>query len=214
MFKAFGPDWRHGLRVLRQRPKFTLLVVFTVALGIGANTAIFSVVYNVLLRPLLFAAQEQLMVDWKQDTATGSPFVELSVAEFKDWQAQSESFDSLAAMPTTAYGYGYVLTGWGDAVQLESSKVSGRFFSMLGARPALGRVLNEDDDQVNAPKVVVLSDRAWRERFNADPQIIGQTISLTQQGHTVIGVMPPAFEFPKGVDMWLPLTATMSARAV
>ena len=214
MFKALGPDWRYGLRMLRQKPKFTLLIIFTLALGIGANTAIFSVVYNVLLRPLPFAAQEQLLVAWKQDTTAGSPFVELSVAEFKDWQAQSESFASLAAMPTTAYGYGYVLTGWGDAAQLESSKVSGSFFSMLGARPALGRVLNEDDDRVDGPKVVVLSDRVWRERFNADPQIIGQTIALTQQGYTVVGVMPPAFEFPKGVDMWLPLTATMSARAV
>jgi predicted permease len=213
MFNAVGQDWRYGLRRLRQKPKFTALVVLTLALGIGANTAIFSVVYTVLLRPLPFAAQEQLMVAWKQDTTANSPFVELSIAEFKDWQAQSESFESIAAMPTTSYGYGYVLTGWGDAVQLESSKVSGSFFAMLGAQPALGRVLNESDDQASAPKVVVLSDRVWRERFNADPQIIGQTIALTQQGYTVIGVMPAAFEFPKGVDLWLPLTASMSARA-
>jgi putative ABC transport system permease protein len=207
-------DLRYGARMLLKKPGFTLVAVITLALGIGANTAIFSIVYGVLLRPLPFAEQDSLMVTWKKDTTAASPFVELSVAEFKDWQAQSQSFDSLAAMPTTAYGYGYVMTGEGEAVQLESSRASGSFFALLGTPPALGRVFNENDDQVNAAKVAVLSDHLWRERFNADPQIIGQTITLTGQGFTVIGVMPPAFEFPRGVDLWVPLTATMSPRAV
>ncbi|HKP12948.1 MAG TPA: ABC transporter permease, partial [Blastocatellia bacterium] len=206
-------DLRFGLRMMMTKPGFTATVVITLALGIGANAAIFSVVYGVLLRPLPFAHQESLMVAWKKDTAAGTPFVELSVAEFKDWQAQSQSFDGLAAMPTTAYGYGYVMTGKGEAVQLESSKVSGSFFSTLGAQPALGRVLDESDDQINAAKVAVLSDHLWREQFNADPQIIGQAVTLTGQGFTVVGVMPPAFEFPRGVDLWVPLTATMSPRA-
>ena len=207
-------DLRFGLRMMMTRPGFTAVVVITLALGIGANAAIFSVVYGVLLRPLPFAHQESLMVAWKRDAAAGTPFIELSVAEFKDWQAQSQSFESLAAMPTTAYGYGYVMTGKGEAVQLESSKVTGSFFSMLGTPPALGRVLNEDDDQMNAAKVAVLSDRLWREQFDADPQIIGQTVTLTGQGFTVVGVMPPAFEFPRGVDLWVPLVATMGPRAV
>jgi putative ABC transport system permease protein len=207
-------DLRYGARMLRKRPGFTFVAVITLALGIGANTAIFSVVYGILLRPLPFAEPDRLMVAWKTDTTAASPFVELSVAEFKDWQAASQSFDRLAAMPTTAYGYGYVMTGDGEAVQLESSKVSGSFFSLLGVQPALGRVFDESDDQVNAPKVAVLSDRLWRERFAADPQIIQQTITLTGQSFTVIGVMPPEFEFPRGVDLWVPLTATMSRRAI
>ncbi len=207
-------DIRFGARMLRKQPGFTLIAVLTLALGIGACTAIFGVVYTVLLRPLPFAEQERLMVIWKQDTTANSDFVELALAEVKDWQQQSQSFESLAAMPTTSYGYGYVLTGRGEAVQLESSKVTGRYFSQLGVQPALGRALNETDDQVSGPKVVVISDRIWRERFNADPNIIGQSITLTEANYMVVGVMPPKFEFPKGVDLWLPLSATMNARTV
>jgi predicted permease len=205
---------RFGLRMMRVKPGFTATVVITLALGIGANAAIFSVVYGVLLRPLPFAHQESLMVAWKKDVTAGSPLVELSIAEFKDWQAQSQSFESIAAMPTTAYGYGYVMTRSGEAVQLESSKVTGSFFAMLGTPPALGRVLNEDDDQINAPKVAVLSDHLWREQFGADPQIIGQTLTLTGQSFTVVGVMPPSFAFPEGVDLWVPLIGTSSPRGV
>ena len=111
-------DLRFGLRMLLKRPGFTFVAVLTLALGIGANTAIFSVVYTVLLRPLPFAEQEQLVTLWKRDTASTTPFVELALAEVGDWQQQSNSFASIAAMPATVYGYGYVLTGKGEAVQL------------------------------------------------------------------------------------------------
>jgi predicted permease len=210
----FWQDSRYGARMLLKRPGFTLLAVLTLALGIGATTAIFSVVHAVLLRPLPFAEQERLVIAGKKDTVAYNPFVEMAVAEFKDWQAQSQSFERLAALPTTVYGYGYVLTGRGEAVQVESSKVTGGFFGTLGAQAALGRVFDERDDVPNSPRVAVLSDRLWRERFKADPQIVGQAISLTQQSFTVIGVMPPAFEFPKGAELWLPLQATMSPRAL
>jgi putative ABC transport system permease protein len=202
-------DIRYGLRGLVKRPGFAAVVILTLALGVGANTAIFSVVYGVLLRPLPFPEQEQLVVAWERDTTADTPFVELSVAEIRDWQAQNQSFTSLAAMPTTVYGYGYVLTGRGDPVQLESAKVSGSFFSILGAHASLGRVFNETDDQINGPNVVVLSDRLWHERFNSDTHIVGQTITLNQQAFTVLGVMPENFEFPKGVDLWKPLLASM-----
>ncbi len=207
-------DLRYGARMLLKHKGFTALAVLTLALGIGANTAIFSIVYEVLLRPLPFAGQERLMVAWKKDTTANSPLVELSVAEFQDWQANSRGFDGLAVMPTTVYGYGYVLTGGGEAVQLESSRVTGSFFPLLGVQPALGRVFDETDDQVNAPRVAVISDRLWRDRFNADPEMIGQTITLTQHGFTVVGVMPAKFEFPKGADLWVPLRATMNARGI
>jgi len=206
-------DIRHGIRGLVKRPGFAAVLILTLALGVGANTAIFSIVYGVLLRPLPFPEQERLVVAWEKDTTANTPFVELSVAEVRDWQAQNQSFTSLAAMPTTVYGYGYVLTGRGEAVQLESAKVSGSFFSILGVQASLGRVFNESDDQINAPNVVVLSDRLWRERFNSDAHIVGQTITLNQQGFTVLGVMPANFEFPKGVDLWKPLLASMDPRA-
>jgi putative ABC transport system permease protein len=199
--------------MLLKKPGYTFVAIATLALGIGANTAIFSVVHTVLLRPLPFAQQEQLVMLWKRDTTANSPFVELALAEVRDWQQQSQSFTSIAAMPATVYGYGYVLTGRGEAVQLESAKVSGSFFSLLGAQPAYGHVFNESDDVVNGPKVVILSDRVWRERFGSDPNIIGQSITLTEESFTVVGVMPTKFDFPKGVDLWLPLRATMTARA-
>jgi putative ABC transport system permease protein len=205
-------DLRYGMRSLLKRPGFFAIAVITLALGIGANTAVFSLVHSVLLRPLPFPDQDQLMVAWKKDTASNTPFVELSVAEIRDWQKQNESFSAVAAMPTTVYGYGYVLTGLGEPVQLESAKVTGQFFSVLGANAALGRVFDDSDDQLNSPNVVVLSDRVWRERFAADPNIVGQAITLNQQAFTVIGVMPPSFAFPKGVDLWKPLMAGMNPR--
>lgn len=207
-------ELRYGVRGLVKRPGFAALVVLTLALGVGATTAIFSFVYGVLLRPLPFPEQERLVVAWEKDITANTPFVELSVAEVRDWQAQSQSFNSLAAMPTTVYGYGYVLTGRGDPVQLESARVSGSYFSTLGAHAALGRVFNEGDDQINSPNIVVLSDRLWRERFQADANIVGQTITLNRQGFTVVGVMPANFEFPKGVDLWKPLLASMDPRTV
>jgi putative ABC transport system permease protein len=197
-------DVRYGARTLRKQPGFTLIAILTLALGIGACTAIFSVVHTVLLRPLPFAEQEQLVALWKRDTTTNQAFVELAMAEVHDWGQQVQSLSGLTVMPATVYGYGYVLTGRGEAVQLESAKVSGSFFSLLGAQAAVGRVFSESADVLNGPKVVVLSDRIWRERFNADPNIIGQSIRLTEENFTVVGVMPAKYEFPKGVDLWLP----------
>lgn len=205
-------DLRFGARMLLKQPGFTLIAVITLALGIGANTAIFSVVHTVLLRPLPFAEQDRLVALWKRDTAANQPFVELAMAEVRDWGQQSQTLSGVAALPATVYGYGYVLTGRGEAVQLESAKVSGNFFSVLGAQAAIGRVCNESDDVVNGPKVVVLSDRIWRERFNADPNLIGQSVTLSENNFTVVGVMSARFEFPKGVDLWLPIRPTVSAQ--
>ncbi|MBS1812750.1 MAG: ABC transporter permease [Acidobacteria bacterium] len=205
-------DLRYGVRMLGKHKGFTLVAVLTLALGIGANTAIFSVVHTVLLRPLPFSEQEQLVALWKRDTTSNQPFVELAIAEVRDWGQQSQSFSGVAMLPATVYGYGYVLTGRGEAAQLESAKVSGNFFSTLGVQAAIGRVFAESDDQLNGPKVAVLSDRVWRERFQADPNVIGQSITLSENNFTVIGVMSAKFEFPKGVDLWLPIKTTVTAR--
>jgi putative ABC transport system permease protein len=207
-------DLRYGVRMMVKHRGFTLTAILTLALGIAANVSIFSVVYAVLLHPLPIPEQEQVVVAWKKDPAISNPFIELAVAEVRDWQAQSNSFTGLAAMPTTVYGYGYVLTGRGEPLQLESAKVTGKFFSILGATAAKGRVFDESDDQINGAKVAVLSDQLWRERFQADPAIIGQSITLNQQGYTVIGVMPATFTFPKGVDLWTPLLAGITQRSL
>src|ERR671926_1084616 len=207
-------DVRYSVRVLLKSRGFAAVAVLTLALGVGASTAAFSVVHAVLLRPLPFPEQERLFVAWKRDATNSNPFVELSAADFRDRQAQARSFESLAAMPTTVYGHGYVLTGRGEPVQLESAKVTGRFFDVLGARAALGRVFNEDDDRVGGPPVVVISDRLWRERFDSDTRIVGQTVALNQSAFQVVGVLPRAFDFPAGVDLWIPLLTVANPRGL
>jgi putative ABC transport system permease protein len=200
-------DLRYGARMLFKSKGFTAVAVLALALGIGANTAIFSVVNAVILRPLPFAEQERLIVVWKQDQTASNPFVELSVPEFVDWQKQSTVFESVAAMPTTVYGYGYVLSerGGEEPSQIESARVSASFFPTLGVKAALGRAFVAEEDRPGAARVVVLNHRFWQSRFNADPNLVGQTLTLNGANYTVTGIMPPEFDFPKGVDVWTPL---------
>jgi predicted permease len=214
MIADFWQNLRYTTRLWLKKPGFALLAVLMLALGIGTNTAIFSVINAVLLRPLPFAEQKRLVVAWKKDAVAYNPLVEMAFAEFKDWQTQSRSFEGMAVMPTIVLGAGYVLTGHGDPVQVESSKVSGRFFDLLGVEASLGRVFNESDDVWNGPKAVVLSDQLWRERFGSDPNIIGQSITLTQESFRVLGVMPRQFDFPKGAEVWVPFQAVASPQAL
>ena len=211
---GFLHDLRYGLRLLRRKRGLTAVAVITLALGISANTAIFSVAFATILRPLPFVRQEQLFVAWKSDTTANNPFAELSIPEFNDWQRESRLVDNIAAMPTAVYGYGYVLTGQGEPVQLESARVSAGFLGTLGATPLLGRDFTADDDRPGAAPVVVLSHNLWRERFDTDPNIVGRVIALGGRGHTIIGVMPREFEFPKGASIWTPLSGAMNPRTV
>ena len=212
--QALWQDLRYSVRMLLKKPGFTLIAVVTLAFGVGANTAIFSAVNAVLLRPLPFAAEERLVVMWKHDQTASHPLVELSIPEFNDWRAGSQSFESLAAMPTSVYGYGYVLTGRGEPVQIESSRVSADFFTTLGVRPLVGRTFRTEDDRPGAARVVVLSHRLWRDQFGSDTNLIGQTITLNDTGFSVVGVMPADFEFLKGVDIWSPVSASIGGGAL
>lgn len=186
----------------------TLIAILTLALGIGANTAIFSVVYATLICPLPFPDQERLVMLWKKDTINNNPLVELSIPVVRDWQTQNKSFENIAVMPATVFGYGYTLTGHGDPVVLESAKVGGSYFSILGGQALLGRLINDGDDKVNGPNVAVISDKLWRDRFSGDPKIIGRIITLNNTGFTVIGVLPASFDFPHTVSLWVPIAAT------
>src|SRR5215813_6797610 len=222
-------DLRFGLRMLLKNRGFTLIAVLTLGLGIGANTGVFSVAHTVLLRPLPFREQDRLVVAWKSDAITKHPFVEISIPEFNDWRSQNQVFEHLAAMTTSIYGFSYMLTGRGEPEQIHSARVSADFFPALGVKPAMGRAFTADEDRPGAAGVVVISHRLWQRRFGVDPNLIGQmitfndggnqsaleaavkpdqTIKLNDIGFTVVGVMPPDFEFPKGVDMWVPLSAT------
>jgi len=222
-------DLQFGLRLLLKNRGFTLIAVFTLALGIGANTGVFSVAYTTLLRPLPFREQERLVVAWKSDTTTKHPFVEISIPEANDWRSQNRVFEHLAAMTTSIYGFNYMLTGRGEPEQIHSARVSADFFPALGVEPLLGRAFTADEDRPGAAGIAVISHSLWQRRFNADPNLVGRIVTfndggsqsaleaavkpghpvkLNDVGFTVVGVMPPEFEFPKGVDMWVPLSAT------
>jgi len=205
LMNNFWQDVRYGFRSLWKSRSVTIVAVLALTVGIGATTAIFSVVHAVLLQPLPFKQQDRLTVAWKNDAVASHDLVELSYPEIVDWRAQTQTFEDILAMPTTVYGYGYILTGEGDPVQIESARVTGNFFTLLGANAALGRTFTEEEVNQSDNRVVVLNDRCWRERFGTNPQIVGKSITLNGAAHQVIGIMPREFDFPKGADLWTPL---------
>src|SRR5262249_50353601 len=196
-------DIRFGVRRLWKNPGFTLIAVVTLALGIGANAAIFSVVNAVLLRSLPFKEPERLLTVSERNLK--KPDAEKSVvngANFNDWRQQSQSFASLAAY----MNWNYNLTGNGEPQRLRAVLVSGEFFRTLGVEAALGRAIAPDDDQEGSDNVVVLSHAFWQSHFGARNEVIGQEILLNNNRHTVVGVMPVGFEFPDArTEIWRPM---------
>jgi len=185
-------DLKHGVRMLLKQPGFTLVALLTLALGIGANTAIFSVVNAVLLRPLPFEKSDDLMKVTMANPRLGDESIPLSVADFMDWQSQNQVFENLAAYTDNWYS----LTGDGEPERLRGAIVTADFFSTLRARPLLGRTFTNGDDVPNGPALVILSQRLWQRRFSSDQQIVGKAVALNGKSRTVIGVMPEAFSFP------------------
>jgi predicted permease len=201
LIEDLGNDLLYGLRILRSSPGFTAVAVATLALGIGANTAVFSVVDGVLLRPLPFPDSERIVTLWNTYPKLGDEREEVSPPDFCDWRAQSRSFDRLAAYER----FFYVLAGDPAPVRLRASRVSGDFFAAMGVKPQLGRPLLPADDHEGAHHVLVLSHRLWTSRFGADPSVVGRTVILTGIPYTVVGVMPAGFEFPDEAEFWSPL---------
>jgi putative ABC transport system permease protein len=186
-------DLRYGLRALINMPMFTLIAALTLALGIGANTAIFSVVNSVLLRPLPYPNAGRLMTVWEDHRARGGPEREwTSPTGFEDWRDQAKSFDHVVALQ----GWGPTLTGQGDSEQLVGALVSHDALAALGVAPAQGRAFLPDEDQRGADGVVIVSHRLWVRRFGADPSLVGKKIPLDGVNRLVIGVMPAGFKFP------------------
>ena len=203
---ALARDFGSALVRMRRYPRSAVVVESSLALGIGMSVAMFSLVDAVLLRPLPFPDQDSIYVIQKADPLAGAHVEELAYPELVDLQESIPGFEHVAVTPTSLYGYARVLeTGTADPVQLEASPVSHDFFRVLGVTPRLGRGFTDSDEQVGAPPVVVISDRTWREHLRADPGIIGRTVRLNGQGHTVIGVMAPGVEFPRGAALWVPL---------
>src|SRR5580693_2345603 len=197
---------RFAVRTLRRNKAAYFSAAMILALGIGMSVAMFSLVDAVLLRPLPFPRQQSIQVIWKVDPLAGTHVEELAYPELRDLQESISDFEHVAVMPTSLYGYARVLqTGQAEPVQIESAPVSHDFFRVLGVAPALGRDFTSSDEHVDAPPVVMLSDRVWRDQLNADPGIIGRMIRLNGHGWTVIGVMAPGVEFPRGAGLWVPL---------
>ena len=201
----FVRECSQATRIIVRHPRFFLITVLVLSLGIGMSTALFSVMYGVLLKPLPVQEQDHVVVAWKGDPKDVAHIGELSYPEFQDWQRQSKAFAMMAAMPTTVYGYGVTLTGYGEPVELERTPVSAAFFSSLGAQAIMGRTFQESDDRPGTEATVVLHYSVWKNQFHSDPSVIGKIVSLSGQGYTVIGVMSPDFDFPAGAQVWTPL---------
>jgi putative ABC transport system permease protein len=198
-------EWWPASRLVVRRPKFFAITVLVLSLGIVVSTALFSVMYGVLLKPLPFRKQDRLVVMWKADREDASHVGELSYPEFKDWERQSNAFSTMAAMPTTVYGYEVEHTGYGNPLELVRTPVSARFFDVLGVHTALGCTFTASEDRVGAQPTVVLSHALWADEFQSDLPLIGRPIRLSGEGYTVIGVMPAGFDFPSGTQLWTPL---------
>ena len=194
-------DIRFGVRSLLKRPGATAIALVTLALGIGVNTAIFSAVDSILLRPLPLRDSERLVSVWEKSPALGIQQNQAAPANFFDLRNQNQSFEGLGA-------YGPLdinLTGAGDPERLDGQLVTANVFSILGVAPAIGRTFLPNEDQPGQEHVVVLSDGVWQRRFNRDPSILNRNITLNGESFTVVGVMPHDFFFPlREVEMWVP----------
>ncbi|MDE0263128.1 MAG: ABC transporter permease, partial [Bryobacterales bacterium] len=203
---ALARDLGHALVRMRRYPRSAAMIEGSLALGIGMSVAMYSLVDAVLLRPLPFPDQDSIYVIQKADPLAGAHVEELAYPELSDLQESIPGFEYVAVTPVALYGNARVLqSGTADPVQLETALVSHDFFRVLGVSPRMGRNFVSADERVGAPPVVVVSDQTWRDQLGADPGIIGRTLRLNGQGHTVIGVMATGVEFPRGAALWIPL---------
>ncbi|HEY0081841.1 MAG TPA: ABC transporter permease [Pyrinomonadaceae bacterium] len=196
---TFGQDIRYGLRMLWKSKGFTLVTIMALALGIGANTAIFSVVNTVLLKPLPYPNGERIVFigEWSQQV----PEMSVSYPNFMDWREQQQTMEQFAAFRSA----NYVLTGVGEPERLDGRQVSASFFNVLGIAPALGRAFSPDEDKPGAHPVALVSHGFWQRRLGGDASIINKQIQLSNESFTVVGVLPQTFEWQSPVDVFVPI---------
>ena len=198
-------DIRYALRMQRRSPGFTAIAVLTLGLGVGANTAIFSLVSAVLLRPLSYQEPERLVMVWEDESAAGAPRETPAVGNYADWKAQNQVFADMAALDQRIFN----LTGDGEPVRILAVGVTANFFPLLGVQTALGRNFLAEEDQPGANKVAILSHGLWQSRYGGAQSIVGSNILLNDEQYTVVGVMPAGFQFGVAdVGLWLPIALT------
>jgi putative ABC transport system permease protein len=198
-------DLRFGVRMLVKQPVFTLIAILTLALGIGANTAIFSVVNAVLLRPLPYENPGQLVRLWADNSGQRTDQNQFSPADITDFRDQLTTFEEVGLFD---YGLSANLTGGAQPERVNGSEASPELFTALRIKPILGRTFLPDETEVAQSKVALISEGLWRRRFGADPNFAGRTVQLDGESFTVIGVLPGSFKFPENVDLWLPFSFT------
>src|SRR5437899_7847185 len=199
VLETLWQDIRYGARMLRKNPGFTTVAVLTLAFGIGANTAIFSVVNAVLLRPLPYREPGQLVQLGMDQSGEASTFIDS--ATFVEVNAQSQSLARIAAYS----GGDMTLTGAGLAERIVSGAVTADFFPLLGVQPAVGRNFTQEEDTPNGPRAAILGHSLWQSRFGGDPDVLGRTITLNQQSYTVVGILPARFQYPESFQLGTPL---------
>ena len=206
--RTLWQDARFALRTLRKSPGFAAIVIATLALGIGVNTAMFSVANAVLWGSLPYAQPERLVTVAEVEPGDRDAVWGATYPTFRDWQAQAGSLESMAAISWTSR----VLREGSEPVLVRGATVSHEFFPVLGVQPELGRVITAEDDRAGASAVIVLSHEMWTTRFGADPAILGRAIHFDGLAPTVVGVMPASFRYPPKTEYWLPMAAVTSPR--
>jgi putative ABC transport system permease protein len=204
---GFAQELRYTLRGLTKNPGFALSAILMLALAIGANTAVFSVIDKVLVRPLPIVDADRVVVIWPRERANPTTIGEISHWIFRLWQQEARSFDALAAIGSV--NWSMVLREFGDPTTIPVAAVSASFFPLVGTPASLGRTLLPEDDRRGAANVVVMSYHSWVRRFGGDPQIVGRRLILDDSGYTVIGVMPDGFDYPRGAEFWIPVVPVL-----
>jgi putative ABC transport system permease protein len=198
---SFWQDLRYGARMLLKNPGFTLIAVLTLALGIGANTAIFSVINGVLLGSLPYPHPEQLAMVWCDNKRQGIPDDITSYPNFVDWRDRNKTFQGMAGVTDDTYN----LTGRGEPEEIRAASVSPNFFQLLGVNPVRGRGFTAEEEQPGRDRIAILSHSLWQRHFGGDPDILNKTILLSGEPNVVVGIMPPGFQFPEKTELWKPL---------
>jgi putative ABC transport system permease protein len=204
-------DFRYAIRVLLKNKTFSLMAIATLAIAIGANTAIFSVSRTVLLDPLPYRQASRLVIVWQDATRLGFPKNTPAPGDYSDWKSQNSVFEGMAALRPR----GYSLTGGGEPLRLQGEQVTHDLFEVLGATPLFGRTFSAADDQPDSAKVAILSGELWKTRFGSEQNVIGTKVLLDGVAHEVVGVMPPGWDFPWSFDsgarqtqIWVPIALT------
>jgi putative ABC transport system permease protein len=198
--ESLWQDVRTGLRMLRKNSAFAVVAILTLALGIGANTAIFSVIHAVLLNPLPYDEPDRIVFLLESNPGGGFPEFSVSPPNYVDWRDSTRSFEAMASVSAGSLNY----TSGVEPERLTGARVSSSFFSVFGAKPALGRTFSAEDDVQGTASVVILSHALWSRRFGSDPQILGKSLTLDGRLYRVVGVTQHGFQFPRGAELWLP----------